>query len=450
MEYRNRYSFSLLRIRKNKILNPQDSLQTQPVRGYAFIPNLAVNSKDQILAATSNGIFISIDEGLPWNFCSYDNSIIQSLSISTQGELLAGTYSGSVFYSSNHGDTWKHIFDVGNYLSTPILSITTHSSGKIFVSSTDGIYYSNDGRTNWAKMKLSANDSIALSMVTDSSGNIYTSTRNAAYRSTDAGVTWKTVYSQSSATINLLSITPQNHLIMSLQPVYPYTQSSLMRSTDNGDNWEVIDTRAAQSIVINLNGYIFTANGLIRRSTNNGQSWRQVDSGLTTNDISYLCRDSLGNIYAAGQYNIWVSSNNGENWTSINLDLPHAPIYSLVGYPMKEIYIGTWGGGVWKSNEFITEVANEKILASQFSLQQNYPNPFNPTTRIHYSLPKSGRVSLKVFDVLGRELVQLVNGYQHLGDQEVKFNASDLPTGIYFYRLQFDSFSETRKCVILK
>ncbi len=85
-----------------------------------------------------------------------------------------------------------------------------------------------------------------------------------------------------------------------------------------------------------------------------------------------------------------------------------------------------------------------------FSLHQNYPNPFNPTTRIEYAIPQTSHVSLKVFDMLGREVAPLVDEVQDLGFKSVEFNASGLASGVYFYRLTAGSFVETRKLMVIR
>ncbi len=99
-----------------------------------------------------------------------------------------------------------------------------------------------------------------------------------------------------------------------------------------------------------------------------------------------------------------------------------------------------------------TAVAGEmtKDIPTQFSLLQNYPNPFNPATRIQFGIPVSGLVTLKVFDILGREVAVLMNERKSPGTYDVEWNASSLSSGVYFYRLQAGSFTETKKLLLMK
>ncbi|MEJ2196544.1 MAG: T9SS type A sorting domain-containing protein, partial [Ignavibacteriaceae bacterium] len=100
----------------------------------------------------------------------------------------------------------------------------------------------------------------------------------------------------------------------------------------------------------------------------------------------------------------------------------------------------------------VTEVEEnpDKATPSKFELSQNYPNPFNPGTKIKYSIPTEGYVSLKVYDVLGDEIASLVNEEKPAGDYDVEFNAIELPSGIYFYQLRVKGFIATRKMLLLK
>jgi endoglucanase len=85
-----------------------------------------------------------------------------------------------------------------------------------------------------------------------------------------------------------------------------------------------------------------------------------------------------------------------------------------------------------------------------FTLRQNYPNPFNPSTIIQYQVPSIGIVTLKIYDILGREVAALVNEEKRLGKYDVQWNASNMPSGVYFYRLHAGSFIETKRMILLK
>ncbi|MDZ7766250.1 MAG: T9SS type A sorting domain-containing protein [Melioribacteraceae bacterium] len=85
-----------------------------------------------------------------------------------------------------------------------------------------------------------------------------------------------------------------------------------------------------------------------------------------------------------------------------------------------------------------------------FHLTQNYPNPFNPTTSIEYQVSSSEKVSLKVYDILGREIKTLVNEVKSPGSYEVQFDAPQLASGVYFYRLTASDFVQTKKMILLR
>jgi hypothetical protein len=116
----------------------------------------------------------------------------------------------------------------------------------------------------------------------------------------------------------------------------------------------------------------------------------------------------------------------------------------------------------WIDAGGLTDISENKTdLPSSFNLSQNYPNPFNPSTKIKYTIPsviatplergkQSQFVTLKVYDILGNEVVTLVNEVKPAGEYEVEFSATSLPSGIYFYNMRVGSYVETRKIVLLK
>jgi len=99
--------------------------------------------------------------------------------------------------------------------------------------------------------------------------------------------------------------------------------------------------------------------------------------------------------------------------------------------------------------EYSDEIEVE-VVPTEFVLYQNYPNPFNPTTKIRYQLPRESKVILKIYDILGAEVITLLNARKEPGVYEVDFNAANLPSGIYFYKLTAGSFTDSKKMILLK
>jgi hypothetical protein len=107
-----------------------------------------------------------------------------------------------------------------------------------------------------------------------------------------------------------------------------------------------------------------------------------------------------------------------------------------------------------KYNEILTGIEEESTIPLTFNLVQNYPNPFNPTTTIEYTIPNNieiqHAVSLRIYDMLGRQVSTLVNKQQRPGTYKVDFDASRLSTGVYFYTLNAGTFTSTKKMLLLK
>ena len=148
-------------------------------------------------------------------------------------------------------------------------------------------------------------------------------------------------------------------------------------------------------------------------------------NSIVTFEFTYTAPDTIGDqiIYANGNSVNYNQQPSGDQWNFADNKIIHV--------------------------QSPTFVSNE-ILPNLFSLSQNYPNPFNPSTTIKYSVSSSEFVALKVYDVLGNEVAALVNEYKPAGKYDTEFNATTLPSGVYFYRLQAGDYVETRKMILLK
>ncbi len=125
-------------------------------------------------------------------------------------------------------------------------------------------------------------------------------------------------------------------------------------------------------------------------------------------------------------------------------------IYSLVKDKEGFLYSRTKNGYLYRStNPVISFLDIEKEFDSYY-LSQNYPNPFNPFTTVEYSVPKKENVKLTIFDILGRELIVLVNKIQDEGMYKVNFNAYNLCSDVYIYKIEAGNFSQTKHMILLK
>jgi len=193
----------------------------------------------------------------------------------------------------------------------------------------------------------------------------------------------------------------------------------------------------------------------IIRTTNGGIDWGDTSIALSKigNDIEFI-NGNPALIWATDYNYLYFSKDTGKTWTKqvvVGTGLTARDIEFVnetEGWVLcdKYIYYTDNLGG------FITDVDKEKPdnFPKDYSLLQNYPNPFNPTTSIKYSLPEQQFVSLKIFDILGKEVATLVNENKPAGNYEMNFDASNLTSGVYFYQLRAGSFAATRKLILMK
>jgi hypothetical protein len=206
----------------------------------------------------------------------------------------------------------------------------------------------------------------------------------------------------------------------------------------------------------------------IYHSTNNGSYWAPIASTSDTIlsfAVSPSLDTSIGFYLFAGTHGrgILRSLDNGATWTEVNDGLPTNTTVNVLIVHDPYLFAGT-DRGVWRRrlSELITSVGQNGEVPLGFVLEQNYPNPFNPSTRIRYSLPSRGLntakgrvgegslVTLRVYDLLGREVTALVNETKSPGTYEVQWNAEKFASGVYYYRLQAGDFVQTKKLMLLR
>ncbi len=163
----------------------------------------------------------------------------------------------------------------------------------------------------------------------------------------------------------------------------------------------------------------------------------------------YIIDAAAWNFALTGGYNLrGCGDGNASGYTST---------YDVKFDENKNLYTQSYYGWTvdkWRYNGTLPTITGvEEVggtIPELYNLKQNYPNPFNPTTNIEFSLSKSGHVSLKVYDLLGKEIVTLVDENKAVGNFKVTFDARNVPSGTYFYTLKSREFSQTKKMILVK
>ncbi len=244
----------------------------------------------------------------------------------------------------------------------------------------------------------------------------------------------------------------------------------ILRTTDSGISWHqqfVTPQLGLLSTILFIEdsiGYAFGENGAMVKSTDSGDSWFLLTSNIFITDnweSAFFINRNVGWIAGGANSIIDKTTDGGNNWVRQTYDPTDSYwLYSIfftdtitgwavgVGYDSS----GLLTGEIYKTiNGGVTSVESENdIEVTDFNLSQNYPNPFNPTTTIKYSIPSENQVNIKIYNSIGEEMLELVNEVQPIGIYKVKFEARNLPSGIYFYRLKSGTFAETKKMVLLR
>jgi hypothetical protein len=323
-----------------------------------------------------------------------------------------------------------------------ILSLSKSGNNIFAGTGYDGVYLSTNNGQNWAQTSYTENTVFSLA----SSGNytcIGTDNNGGIYLTTNNGQNWT----------RTLDINTRYYALVSTgSTFYAGTyDNGLYKSTNYGYNWTQTSLNTAQIGCLAVSGsYIYAgkSGSGIYYSSDGGVNWLQTLSGINVRTL--LANDSIV-IAGTSMNGVLVSTNHGQTWKNKNDNLPISNIASLQfsnGY----VIAGTNGRSVWKRplSEIIGIQNISTEIPSKYSQSQNYPNPFNPTTNIKFSIVNSGEVKLVVYDIQGREVQTLVNESLKPGTYEAAFDGSQFTSGVYFYKLITDGFTETKKMILIK
>jgi len=330
-------------------------------------------------------------------------------------------------------------------------------------------------------------------------------------KTTDGGVNWDTLFFPME-NVFLRKVYFQD----SLHGFLGGATKNLLRTTDAGANWAdvVIDSISVMNFPVtnfsfynNDYGYavggVMDICGLIWRTTNRGIRWTPIIVSPEPN-MDMIFMDSLRIIGFGGDFEYGASlvttSNSGANWKYISLEIFGLPtvlasrdlkdLWGSLGYVRTFIYSQDSGksfvqvpttdsavindivfpdkrhgfaigenGRILKFNSSTVGAGNQNtIVGKEFELNQNYPNPFNPSTTISYELGSNSYVALKIFDITGREIKTLYNGYQNKGKYNLRFGSENLTSGVYFYQITVrdltgksnDFLTQTKKMLLIK
>ncbi len=379
---------------------------------------------------------------------------------------------------------WENVSTgIGN---RPVYSLYNNSSYVYAGSSNHGIYLSSDNGTNWSPAGV--NYFNITYAVTEFGGYLYAACELGVWRTSNNGAYWSytslnntTMYSLASNQSRVFVGSHNSGLFYSAGGTGWFisqlnTQSvkalavngnfllagcgnsaGVFISTNNGTNWfsSSLNYKSVYSLTLNGNiAFAGTGSG-VYYSSDSGYTWTQTS---LNNELVYSLAVSGSYVFAGTElHGVYVSEDNGVTWIQRNEGLGNITIHAL-RIANNYLFAGASANGVYRRQignlVGVTPLSN--ATANEFSLTQNYPNPFNPVTNITYDIPKRSNVVLRVFDVTGKQVSEILNTVNDPGKYMLDFDASKLASGVYFYVLAATSesgvmlFKEVKKMAVVK
>ena len=378
------------------------------------------------------------------------------------------TYQGEIRKSTDYGETWNIIGDSNNGLPDAqvwsiVIDTNSDLDSRILYAASfgNGIYKTTDGGVSWFPVNngLGINREISRIVIDPANSNILyvgiesynnfsgeniTTVQGGIYKTSDGGQNWIRIDTNPpQISVSDLAINPTNSNVIysAVREMYDHNQQIMYRggvykSSDGGNNW--IELNSGFGDIENLN---------VGTLAINPQNPEIIYAGTFDR---YYHDESTGR-------GIFKSTNGGVDWTPINSGLSHlnTSIITIDPSDYSRLYVGTQGNGAFIAidDAFISiddQYETKSQIPKKAYIEQNYPNPFNPNTTISYSLPKSAMVSLSIYNITGQLVETLVNERKNAGFYSVQWNAGNVGSGLYFYRIEAGEYKETRKCLILK
>ncbi len=415
---------------------------------------------------SSADAYSSTDAGLTWNLSNsglvFPNSLLRSVAATNPSggySLFAAEYfvggglgASALLGSSNGGSSWEKILVDSSGGGFPMVS--AWAGNLLFGTEGDGLFRSPDGGTTWP-----VHDTTMI--VESPPGTFFRAPFLVFCRDGDRWFAGGSVQR-----INSL-----------VGPVVEY--NTLFFSANQGGSWNAIapgipterpfsfspldPVPLMTSLYANGVDLFVGTQGALRSNTTwpgggvyhfveSGGQWLLVDSSLYLQQVSAIAGTGPALFAGVQGAGVFRSTDDGNAWTNISDGLLDSTVTSLA--LTSSHLLAATASGVWsRPLSEITSVGDTpagRLIPGTFSLSQNFPNPFNPSTVINYQIPSGGKVTLMVYDILGREVRTLVNDRQSAGSHSVVFHGAGLSSGVYFYTLRAAGRSETKKLLLLK
>ncbi|MDP4116709.1 MAG: YCF48-related protein [Bacteroidota bacterium] len=369
--------------------------------------------------------------------------------------------SGLIVKTTNGGETWTKIpTNVSSDLHAiafPSMTTGWAVGNKDFHNTGRMILKTSNGGNSWVEQSIGGASKWLYSVCFADTITGWASGNEGLILRTTHGESWTT------------QPTPTNSALYSLCFPTRYTGYSvgnngvIIKTTDGGTSWFSQTHPSANSLgsvyfLDSLNGW--AAGDIVLKTTNGGSDWVKLNNNYFCY-INSLCFINSLTGWAVGQNNfgnvgiILYTSDGGNSWDEkllTNYTYCTAALQNIKFYGNNLGWaVGGNGAILHTTNGGVVFADGDKnVHVKEYSLSQNYPNPFNPSTTINYTLAKPGVVTLKLFDMLGKEEAVLVNERKEAGNYGYEFKNSGLSSGVYFYTLRINDYVQTKKMVFLK